>query len=241
MCTACKSPLGSHFQRGTELPFNSLSLSLSLCFVPLEIESRLQSASPWGYSRSSAFSLCKIWLNHHQPLLPQICLETQVLQGSGFSYSVQKCCVISCLVLHSIMLLLSCECMHAHLLLHSRQASWNQFTLFLFKFCKENDFRWSWCIICFKENPDPWCTCCIILLWKENPDPWHTCCTIFCFKENLDLWYTCGLICFKENPELWMNYLLTHFDLKKIWKWNKFLFTSMEIHPQKVQGMSKQM
>jgi hypothetical protein len=38
-----------------------------------------------------------------------------------------------------------------------------------------------------------------------------------------------------------MNYLLTHFDLKKIWKWNKFLFTSMEIHPQKVQGMSKQM
>lgn len=73
--------------------------------------------------------------------------------------------------------LLSCECMHPHLL-HSRQASWNQFTLFLFKFCKENEFRWSWCIICFKENPDPWCTCCIILLWKENPDPWHTCCTI---------------------------------------------------------------
>lgn len=100
-----------------------------------------------------------------------------MLQGSGFSYSVQKCCVISCLVIHSIMLLLSCECMHPHLLLHSRQASWNQFTLFLFKFCKENEFRWSWCIICFKENLDPWCTCCIILLWKENPDPWHTCCT----------------------------------------------------------------
>lgn len=43
---------------------------------------------------------------------------------------------------------------------------------------KENKFRWSWCIICFKENPDPWSTCCIIFLWKENPDPWRTCCTI---------------------------------------------------------------
>lgn len=115
-----------------------------------------------------------------------------MLQGSGFSYSVQKCCVISCLVIHLIMFLLSCECMHPHLLLHSRQASWNQFTLFLFKFRKENEFRWSWCIICFKENPDLWRTCCIILLSKENPDPWHTCCTNLLLQGKsgsvMDLW-----------------------------------------------------
>lgn len=53
---------------------NSLSVCLSVCFVPLEIESRLQSASPWGYSRSSAFSL-KIWLNHqHSQFSHRLCL-----------------------------------------------------------------------------------------------------------------------------------------------------------------------
>lgn len=162
-------------------------------------------STPW----SAAFSLCKIWLNHHSP--------TDLFGDTSAAR-------FRILIINAEML---CDVLPSYTFNHVAPFLWvhactspppfqTGFMKSIHSIFVQILKGWSWCIICFKENPDPWCTCCIILLWKENPDPWHTCCTIFCFKENPDLWCTCGLICFKENPELWMNYLLPHFDLKKI-------------------------